>query len=159
MKLDRVVNSGIPIFCGALLVIIVALTFWQIVLRQFFNSGMVWSDEISQFCMTWLTLIGSIWATQNNQHLNTGFRLHKKLNKKQIYLIDAILALVIAIITVVVAYQSAIFSLQRWAMESMSLRWLKLGYVYIVLPLVMLTLCYYYLKSFFKNLSLMFKKE
>jgi TRAP-type C4-dicarboxylate transport system permease small subunit len=159
MKLAKIINFGIPILCGVLLVLMVTLTFLQIVLREFFNSGIAWSDDVSQFCMTWLALFGSIWLTKNGQHLNTGIKLHQKLNERQICLIDGILALVIAITAAVVAYQSAIFSFSAMVIKSTSVSWLKMGYVFIALPLAMLATCYYYLKSFFKNLASIFKKN
>jgi C4-dicarboxylate transporter DctQ subunit len=158
MKLEKLTNS-IPIFGGALLAVIVTLTFLQIVLRQIFSFSLSWSDEVSQFCMTWLALIGSIWLTKCDRHLNTGLKLHQKLHKWQLRLVDSILALVIAIITLVVAYQSAIFALQQVTMEATSLPWIKMGYIFIALPLAMLAACYYYLKSFFKNIWLILKKD
>jgi TRAP-type C4-dicarboxylate transport system permease small subunit len=106
-----------------------------------------------------MVLFGSIWATKNNQHLNTGFKLHRKLNERQICLIDSILALIIAICAAVVAYRSAIFSFMSMDFAIVSLSWLKMGYIFISLPLAMLGICYYYLKSFFKNLGIIFKKD
>jgi TRAP-type C4-dicarboxylate transport system permease small subunit len=152
MKSGKFIDNSIPIFTGALLLFIVALTFMQIVLRQFFSFTFNWSDEIAQFCMTWLTLFGSIVATKNDQHLNTGLKLHRKLNKQQICLIDCILTLVIAGSAAVAAYQSATFAFESMNAESLSLPWLKMGYVFIAIPLFMLTVIYYYLKSFFKML-------
>jgi TRAP-type C4-dicarboxylate transport system permease small subunit len=159
MNLEKLVNTAIPIFCGFLLLLLAVITLLQIVLRQFFSLGLVWSDEVLQFCMTWLVLFGSIWLTLHDRHLNTGLKLHRKLNEKQMYLIDGVLALVITVIAAVVAYRSAIFSLQQFAMDSASLSWLKMGYVFIPLPLFMLAVCYYYLKNFFKNICLIFKKK
>jgi TRAP-type C4-dicarboxylate transport system permease small subunit len=159
MKLEKLINSGIPILCGVLLILMVSFTFVQIVLRQFFNYSLNWSDEISQFCLTWLALLGLIWANENGQHLNTGIKLHKKSNQRLIASIDGILALVIVGIAAVVTYQSAIFTLKQWSMESLSLRWLKMGYVFIALPIAMLATCCSYLKIFFKNLVVIFKKD
>jgi C4-dicarboxylate transporter DctQ subunit len=159
MKFEKITNSIIPIFGGIMLLTIVMLTFLQIVLREFFGFSLSWSDEVVQFCISWLTLFGSIWVTQNNRHLNTGLKLHQKLNEKLIYLIDSILALLIATIAVVVAYQTAIFSLKAMDFESFSFSWLKMGYVFIAVPVFMLAVCYYYLKSFFDNITHMFKKD
>jgi TRAP-type C4-dicarboxylate transport system permease small subunit len=159
MKLDKLVNSVIPILCGALLVMMVTLTFLQIIFREFYNFSMSWSDEVSQFCMTWMVLLGLIWVSKNNQHLNTGLKLHKKLNERQIRLIDSLLTLIIAVVTGIVAYHSAIFSSRQWDMESLSISWVKLGYVFIALPIVMLALCYHYLKDFCKNVAHFFKKD
>jgi TRAP-type C4-dicarboxylate transport system permease small subunit len=159
MKAERLINSGIPILCGILLTLMVLIIFLQIVLRQFFNFSLNWSDEVSQFCMTWLVLFGSIWATQNDQHLNTGIKLHKKLNERQVYLIDGILSLIIAGVAAVVAYQSALFSLATMDNASLSLDWIKMGYIFLVLPLSMLVMCCYHLKDFFKNLARVFKRD
>jgi C4-dicarboxylate transporter DctQ subunit len=151
MKLEKIVNSGIPILCGVLLTIMIVLTFLQIVLRQFFNFTFSWSDEITQFCMMWMVLLGSIWVTKNNCHLNTGIKLHQRLKEWQTRLIDRISSLAIVISAAVVDYQSAIFSFQEMNMASITIFWLKLGYVFIVLPLAMLSICYYYIKNVFKK--------
>jgi TRAP-type C4-dicarboxylate transport system permease small subunit len=159
MKAHKLINFGIPFLGGALLLVIVGITFLQIVLREFFDYSFNWSDEVAQFCITWMVLIGSIWVTKNNRHLEVGIKLHKKLNERQVCLIDGILALMFAGISALVAYQSAFFALQQWTMESMSLSWMKMGYVFIALPLFMLTSCYYNLRDFYKNIRLIFKKD
>jgi C4-dicarboxylate transporter DctQ subunit len=159
MKLEKLVNPGMRMFGGVLLLLIVILSFLQIILREVFSFTFNWSDEVSQFGMTWLTLFGSIWVTKNGQHLNTGLKLHQKFNEKQICLIDGVLALMVAAATAVVAYQSAIFAWTTMEIQSMSLPWLKMGYVFIALPFTMLILCYYHLKYFFKSLAFIVKKE
>jgi C4-dicarboxylate transporter DctQ subunit len=151
MKLEKVVDSGLPVLCGVLLTIMIVLTFLQIVLRQFFNFTFTWSDEVTQFCMMWMVLLGSIWVTKNNCHLNTGIKLHQRLKEWQIRLIDRIASLAIVISTAVVAYQSAMFAFQEMNMASITIFWLKLGYVFIMLPLAMFAICYYYIKNFFKK--------
>jgi TRAP-type C4-dicarboxylate transport system permease small subunit len=159
LKLEKLINSGIPILCGTLLFVMVLLTFLQIVLRQFFNYTFNWSDEVAQFCMSWNALFGIIWVTKNGQHLNTGLKLHKKLNIKQIALIDAGLALFISVVSAIVAYHTAIASFSALGTDSLSLGWIKMGYVFFALPLAMLGVCYYYLKSFLKKLASLFKKD
>jgi C4-dicarboxylate transporter DctQ subunit len=159
MKLAKIINSGIPILGGALLLFMVTVTFLQIILREFFDFSLNWSDEVTQFCMTWMVLLGSIWATKNNQHLNTGFKLHKRLNSRQIFLIDSVLELLIVIVAAVIAYKSVIYSFRSMNTESLTINWIKMGYIFIALPLAMMILCYYHLKSFFKNVWLICKKN
>jgi TRAP-type C4-dicarboxylate transport system permease small subunit len=158
MKLERIIDLGIPIICGMLLVLLVSVTFAQIVLRNFFDSGLAWYDEVAQFFMTWMVLVSAIWLTKNNQHLNTGLKLHRKLNQSLIYLIDGILDLLVAGIVTVVAYQTAIYAFVTMSIKSMTLSWLKMGCVFIILPIAMLGVFYYYLKNFFKIISLFSKK-
>jgi C4-dicarboxylate transporter DctQ subunit len=160
MKSGKPIDYVIPIICGALLMVIVVVTFIQIVLRNLFNTGLAWYDDISQFAMTWMILFATIWLTKHNQHLNTGLKMQRKLPARQSYLIDGILDLVTIGVAAMVAYQSAIFTLGgAMGVGLTSLPWLKLGYLYIVLPLSMLGVCYYYLKSFLKNMACIFKKN
>jgi TRAP-type C4-dicarboxylate transport system permease small subunit len=159
MKFEKFINSFVPILCGVLLVVIVVVTFAQIVLRNFFDSGLPWYDDVSQFSMSWLALFGSMWATQNHQHLDTGLKLHRKFNKKLYCLTEGLLALLIVGSAVLLAYQSTVFCLTSMSVSSIALPWLKMGYVFIALPLAMLFLCYYYLRSFFKNLVRIFKED
>jgi C4-dicarboxylate transporter DctQ subunit len=159
MKYGKLIDIGIPILCGILLIEIVALTFIQIILRQFFDYSLSWSDEISQFCLTWLVLFGSIWAIKNDQHMNTGLKIHQKLNKRQIGLIDGALALLIAAVAAVIVYQTAIFTFQQWHRESISFEWLKMGWIFIAVPVSMMAVIYYNLKKFFNYMRLTFKKD
>jgi TRAP-type C4-dicarboxylate transport system permease small subunit len=159
MRTEKLINSGIPVFCGILLFIMVLLTFLQIVLRNFFDTGIAWSDDVSQFSMSWMALLGSIWLTKNGKHLNTGLKIHRNLNKRQVGLIDNLLSLVIVGVAAVMTYQTTITSLTAMRVESIALPWLKMGYVYIALPLFMVAVCFYYLKNFIQNLALIFKRD
>jgi TRAP-type C4-dicarboxylate transport system permease small subunit len=158
MKLEKLINSVIPILCAVLLALMVSLTFLQIVLRQFFSFTMNWSDEVAQICMMWFIFLGAIWCTKNNQQLNTGFKLHQKLNTKQVLLIDASLELLIAFCLAVVTYHTAVYAFSVMGAQSTSLPWLKIGYIHLVQPFAMLILCYLYLKSLFKNVWRIFMK-
>jgi TRAP-type C4-dicarboxylate transport system permease small subunit len=157
MKIDKLLDSGITILCGVFLGLIVTLIFMQIVVREIFNSTLVWSDELAQFCMVWMVLLGSIFLTKHDLHINTGLKAHQKLNKRLIALFDAVLSLATIGSAAVIAYQSAIFAFSGY--KAVSLPWLNMVYVYIPIPLFMLAMCYYYLKNFFKNVALIFKKN
>jgi C4-dicarboxylate transporter DctQ subunit len=159
MKLGKLINSGIPILCGVLLLSIVSCVIMQVIARVFFNFSFNWSNEMSQFCMTWLALFGSIWLDKNNRQISTGLKWHKNLNPWLVCLIDGILALVIFIFAAILVYQSAIYVWATMDTSSLSLSWLKMGYVFIAVPLAMLAACYYYLKNFFENVTRVFKKD
>ena len=125
MKSEKLINTGISILCGILLFVMVLLTFLQIVLRTIFDTGLSWSDDISQFSMSWMTLLGSIWLTKNGKHLNTGLKIHRKLNKRQVGLIDSLLALIIVGMAAVIFYQTTITSFAAMRVESIALPWLN----------------------------------
>jgi TRAP-type C4-dicarboxylate transport system permease small subunit len=148
MKPGKIVDVVIPNFCAGLLFLMTFFTFLQIVLRQFFSIGLPWVDEVTRFCMVWVGLFGSIWITKNNQHLNVGIRLHEKFsNKRMVCLIDGFFCLFVSAVSSVVAYHTAKFAFTSMDVSSLSLEWLKLGYVFIAVPIAMAALSYYYLIS------------
>jgi TRAP-type C4-dicarboxylate transport system permease small subunit len=106
-----------------------------------------------------MVLFSSIYLTKNDQHLNTGLKLHQKLNKWQICLIDGVLALAISSIAVVITYQTAMFAFSAMSIEALALPWIKMGVVFIMLPIAMLSVFYYYIKNFLKNFGFIFKKN
>jgi C4-dicarboxylate transporter DctQ subunit len=157
MKTDKIVDFGIPILSGVLLILMVTFIFSQIVVREIFNFSFNWSAEGAQFCMMWMVLLGSIYLTRHDQHINTGLKVHQRLNKRLVALIDCILALATVGSVSVVTYQSAIFAFSGF--RAVSLPWFNMVYVYIAVPIFMLDLGYDYLIKFFKNLVLIFKKD
>lgn len=52
-----------------MLAVMVVLVFSNVVLRYFFNSGIVFSEEVSRFIFMWLTLIGALVVMKDNGHL------------------------------------------------------------------------------------------
>lgn len=53
----------------ALLGLMVLLVFGNVVLRYGFNSGLVFSEEVSRFIFMWLTLLGALVALHDGAHL------------------------------------------------------------------------------------------
>ena len=41
----------------------------QIVLREVFNTGFVWADELVKLMVLWLAMVGSIAAARDNRHI------------------------------------------------------------------------------------------
>ena len=53
----------------ALLGLMIVLASTQILLRNFFDSGIVWIDPILRVLVLWLGLIGATVATRDNKHI------------------------------------------------------------------------------------------
>lgn len=67
--IPRVVIRGIEWLLVALLAVMVVLVFGNVVLRYAFNSGIVFSEEVSRFVFMWLTLLGALVAMHDGAHL------------------------------------------------------------------------------------------
>ena len=67
--IPRVVIRAIEWLLIALLGVMVVLVFGNVVLRYGFNSGIVFSEEVSRFVFMWLTLLGALVAMHDGAHL------------------------------------------------------------------------------------------
>ena len=54
---------------GALLTML-AIALMQIVLRNFFDSGVLWAETFSRVLVLWLAMLGAMVATREQNHIN-----------------------------------------------------------------------------------------
>lgn len=74
--MDRLISRYcklIEMVTVALLALMVALVFSNVVLRYLFNSGITVAEELSRWLFVWLTFLGSVVALRNHGHLGTEF--------------------------------------------------------------------------------------
>jgi TRAP-type C4-dicarboxylate transport system permease small subunit len=55
---------------AVILVSMLMVAVLQIVLRNFFGSGIVWAEALVRILVLWIALIGAMVATRNNKHIN-----------------------------------------------------------------------------------------
>ena len=67
--IPRLVMRATEWLLVALLAVMVVLVFGNVVLRYAFNSGIVFSEEVSRFVFMWLTLLGALVAMHDGAHL------------------------------------------------------------------------------------------
>jgi TRAP-type C4-dicarboxylate transport system permease small subunit len=67
--LSRLFERGANVLMIAMMAVMVALVFGNVVLRYAFNSGIVFSEEASRFVFMWLTLLGALLVMKDNAHL------------------------------------------------------------------------------------------
>ncbi len=51
-----------------LVAVMVALSFWQVLLRQFFGTGLLWADTLTRHLVLWLGFLGAALAAAENKH-------------------------------------------------------------------------------------------
>ncbi len=77
--------------------VMILLSFGQVLLRNFFSSGIIWADVLLRHLVLWLGFLGAALATGENRHIRidflTKFLPHKI--KKVFYIITNIFAVVV----------------------------------------------------------------
>lgn len=65
-------NTLLVVLLGAM----VCLAVGQIVMRMFFQSGLIWADELLKVMVLWIALIASVAASRNQRHLRIDILSH-----------------------------------------------------------------------------------
>ncbi len=88
--IDRIFAWVIDVFVVTILLSTVGVTFLQVILRNFFNTGISWAEIAGRNAVLWIALLGAMLATRSRQHLSidaiTKLLPHKPRNTLRIFL-------------------------------------------------------------------------
>lgn len=110
-------NAALVILLGSM----VLLGVGQIVLRELFETGIFWADELIKLIVLWLAMVGSIAATRDNRHIRIDALSH--------LLPDKVITAVRLLVDVFAAAVCAVIAWQAW-------RYLQLEIEYEVTVLI-----------------------
>lgn len=85
---------------------IILLATTQIVLRNLFDSGLVWGDPLAKVLVLWVALLGAMAATRDDNHINIDL-LSRFFPDRLKAMIRFITYLFAALVCTVVAYHAA----------------------------------------------------
>jgi len=94
-------DTALVVLLGSMVV----LAFTQIVLRQFFDSGIGWADELVKIIVLWLAMVGSIAAARDNRHIRIDVLSHV-LPGKLVIVSRIVVDLFAAAVCAVIAWQA-----------------------------------------------------
>ncbi len=61
---NKIVNKIFIILGNIVLLVLVAVTFYQVIMRYIFSHSLPWADEFLRFIYAWMTLFGLLSGTQ-----------------------------------------------------------------------------------------------
>ncbi len=68
-RLDENISRVERVLIAALLTLMILLAFSQIVLRNFFATGIAWGESLVRYLVVWLGFIGAAVATREGKHI------------------------------------------------------------------------------------------
>lgn len=145
---------------NALLVLLLAamilIASAQIVLRIFFDAGIIWADELLKILVLWVALVGSVATSRGRRHLRIDILSHylpERYARLPVLVVDAFAALVCGLI----AWHSARYVLLTVEFGDTVLidvpAWLVQG----VLPVAFALMCWRFALYFLKELLALFR--
>ena len=75
-KLDAKISRVETVLVTILLALMILMAFSQIVLRNFFSSGIDWSDALVRYLVVWVTFVGAAIAAKEGKHITFDLLSH-----------------------------------------------------------------------------------
>jgi TRAP-type C4-dicarboxylate transport system permease small subunit len=69
-RIDEKISRVEKVFVAILLTMMILIAFFQIVLRNFFDTGLSWGDSLVRYLVVWVGFIGAAIATKEGKHIN-----------------------------------------------------------------------------------------
>ncbi len=88
-----------------LLLAMILLAIYQIVLRNFYDSGLIWGESLLRVMVLWVGLLGAMVASRNGDHININL-ITRHVSPHAQSVINTITALFTAIICGLLSYHS-----------------------------------------------------
>jgi TRAP-type C4-dicarboxylate transport system permease small subunit len=133
-------NGGVAKAVNWLMVVLLSLMtlfiFMQVVYRYVLRQPLSWSEELSRYLFSAITLFGAVLLYRDHKHINMTLLKDLIKNKAAKTAVDIFaVLLVLFFLGVVIRYGFPMsFKMLNLNSFSSSMIWLKMGYVYLLLP-------------------------
>jgi C4-dicarboxylate transporter DctQ subunit len=101
------INQLLEYLIGTLMLVLVAITFTEVVRRYVFNDPTHWASEFCRFLLIWMTFTGASIVTRLVAHLTMGFTIHRFVGKVASRTVKVLVAGTVAFVMIVITYYSA----------------------------------------------------
>ena len=142
--LKRLEKAGTYAEDALLLVILISMILLagtQIFLRNFFDTGLFWGDEMLRMMVLWLTIAGGLAASRMDKHISIAV-LDRFLPKKIHTISRIIIDLFTASICALLAWHSARFVMSSYEFGDMLMRNIPAWILQSILPIGFALMCY-----------------
>jgi TRAP-type C4-dicarboxylate transport system permease small subunit len=139
-KTIRTINSGVVKAVNWLMIAMMSLMtlfiFMQVIYRYVLQQPLSWSEELSRYLFSAITLFGAVLLYRDNKHINMTLLKDLIKNKTAKIAVDIFAALLILFFLGLVIRFGFPMSFKMLNLNSFSpsMVWLKMGYVYMLLP-------------------------
>jgi len=96
-----------------LLITMVTIAVVQIVMRNFFGTGLIWAESLLRITVLWLALLGAMVASRKGEHIAIDVIVNK-LPSKARYIVMRLNRIITAVICYVIAWYSLLFVIDEY---------------------------------------------
>ncbi len=112
LSFEKILSKVVVFLTAIFFLVMVFLAFLQVVLRNFFSTGITWADVTVRHCVLWVGFFGAILAAIENRHIRLDL-LSRLLPEKIKSAVSKLIYLGSAITCSILAYASYKFVLDE----------------------------------------------
>ncbi|MDQ4059804.1 MAG: TRAP transporter small permease, partial [Pseudomonadota bacterium] len=130
----------------AMMALMVALVFANVVSRYLFNRSFIWAEELSQYLMVWVTFLGAGLALRQGRHVAVEM-LQDALPGpigRAMRLLVAVLVIAFLVVLAILGFQIVLFT---WEQETPAMN-ISAGIPYLAVPVGALLFLAHFLLMF-----------
>lgn len=152
--MKKYIDRTLEITLIAIMSILVIDVTWQVISRYVLTNPSSFTDELASFLLIWVGILGAAYVAGKQEHLAIDLLLQKSTPKRQqkIMLLINSLILLFAASVMVVGGTWLVATRFMLGVNSSAMH-LPLGYVYLVMPLSGVLICYYSILFIIDNLK------
>lgn len=149
MQLRNKVDKVLAAVLVALMSVMVINVLWQVASRYLLGSPSLFTDELANFLLIWVGLLGAAYAAGQRAHLSIDILPEKLTGAKKhtLQVVLNLLTLLFAFTIMVIGGIRLVYVTLILEQSSATLQ-LPLGYVYMVIPISGLLIVFYTLLDF-----------
>jgi len=159
-SIKKVLDRSLEFLVIVVVAVLVVDVLWQVFTRFVLKNPSTWTEELAVFMLIWVSLLGAAVALNRGSHLGIDYFVGKLSPQKRLYTeIFAFLCILIFSLTVMVfGGIDLVGSTLKLEQISPALG-IKVGYVYLAVPISGLFLVLYSAIGMFERLIQSFKNE
>jgi TRAP-type C4-dicarboxylate transport system permease small subunit len=153
--LNKILELTVTVSMGVLVIDVV----WQVITRYVMKNPSSWTEELATFLMIWVGLLGASVALNRGAHLGIDYLVSKLSRRKALYVSLFVFAVITAfsLLVMVVGGGQLVHRTLVTNQVSPALG-LKMGYVYLAIPISGFFLVIYSIELFTKTLGEILRK-
>jgi TRAP-type C4-dicarboxylate transport system permease small subunit len=142
-----------------LLAAMIALSVGQIVLRELFDTGLLWADELVKLLVLWIAMLGSVAASRDDKHLRIDVLSHL-LSEKMISMTRLVVEIFAAVVCAVVTWHAFRWLQIEYEDQDTVLIDFPAWFAHAVLPIAFILMTYRFsLSSLKRVMQLMMSRD
>jgi TRAP-type C4-dicarboxylate transport system permease small subunit len=151
-KIDRSLYQTENVLVFLILGMMVVLSFLQVLLRNFFDTGILWADILLRHLVLWVGFIGAALATRTEKHINIDL-LSRIVSKRYLLPVKIVTRLFAIIICAILTRASYLFLMSEKEAATIVFKNIPGWYLQIIIPVGFLLIGVRFLLKILEDLT------